>query len=364
MPQKGVLDAIGLRHGTDKASSEHNYLSFYEMFFSDLKEEDISLLEIGVLGGASLRTWRDYFTKAKIVGADISPLVKFHESDRIEIELLDQSNVEELTRTGIKHGPFDIIIEDGSHFWEHQVTCLRTLFPFVKDGGMYIVEDLQTNYGSLQDNYRGVASVSCVEYLKSLVDLRVAGNQVDMSQVEDAFLRTYGQNIQFITFYRHACLIKKQFPVISREVTAGTPLAANTAGGRLVRVRINGHLSFKGDVLGGAGYINFGEDDFLVQGFSIATDKQILEYRALQQGTSIWSEWRDDGDFVGTRGESKPLVGFSVRLKKGLTDHYRLRVLGRFAGSSEAVEAADAQNCAVSPQVPLCGIQVEVTERG
>ena len=33
-----------------------------------------------------------------------------------------------------------------------------TVVPFLRNGGHYIVEDLQTNYGSFQTKYRGVAS--------------------------------------------------------------------------------------------------------------------------------------------------------------------------------------------------------------
>jgi len=106
----------------------------------------------------------------------------------VKIELVDQSNVEKLTRLAFKRGPFDIIIEDGSHMWGHQITSLRTLFPFLKDGGLYIAEDLQTNYGSMQDTYKGVSSLSCMEHLKSWVDLRVADDQLPINDVEDAFL--------------------------------------------------------------------------------------------------------------------------------------------------------------------------------
>ncbi len=363
MPQVGILDAIGLRHGTDKASQHHNYLSFYETFFADLKDKEIAILEIGVLGGASLRTWGEYFTNATIVGADINPSAKAHESDRIYVELLDQSNIEELTRVAIKRGPFDIIIEDGSHLWEHQITSLRTLFPFVKDGGIYIVEDLQTNYGSMQKEYRGIASVSCVEYLKRLVDLRVAGDQIPIDEVEDSFLRTYGQKMQFMTFYRHACLIKKQFPVIPRESTPGAPLVTDMTSDQLVGVSINAHVSFKGDILGTSGFVNLGDDRLSIQGFSIMADEELLEYRALIVGDSIWSDWRKSGDFVGTRGQSKPLIGFTIRLQKEITERYALRAFGRFAGSTEYIEVADEQDCISGREAALCGIQIEVTKR-
>ena len=60
-----------------------------------------------------------------------SPSCKQFEEGRIKIELLDQSNVDDLTKLAVKHGPFDLVIKTVSD-GEHQITSLRTLFPFVK----------------------------------------------------------------------------------------------------------------------------------------------------------------------------------------------------------------------------------------
>ena len=148
MTELPSLDEIGLKHGTDKASTGHDYLNFLEPFFSRMRDKPIRLLEIGVHRGASLRTWAEYFPNAEIVGVDVLPWCKRYEGGRVTVELADQSNIEHLTPIGVARGPFDIIVEDGSHLWEHQVTSLKTLFPFLKDGGFYVAEDLQTNYGS------------------------------------------------------------------------------------------------------------------------------------------------------------------------------------------------------------------------
>jgi hypothetical protein len=108
---------------TDKASSGHNYLDFYETFFAPLRHKQLTnLLEIGVFEGASRKTWPEYFPNSKIIGADIFPEARRFERDRVIIEVLDQSNIDDLTRLSLKHGPFDLVIEDGSHMWEHQIT--------------------------------------------------------------------------------------------------------------------------------------------------------------------------------------------------------------------------------------------------
>ncbi|HQT68764.1 MAG TPA: hypothetical protein PLC74_14290, partial [Acetobacteraceae bacterium] len=55
------LDDIGMAHGTDKSSIYHNYLNFYEIFFKPFRQIELKILEIGVLNGASLKTWEQYF---------------------------------------------------------------------------------------------------------------------------------------------------------------------------------------------------------------------------------------------------------------------------------------------------------------
>ncbi len=362
MDEIPALNTIGLKHGTDKASSLHNYLEFYEIFFASLRKEPITILEIGVLKGASLKTWEEYFPRAKIIGADIVAATKRFEHGRVTIELLDQSNVEELVRIAVKHGPFDIIVEDGSHFWEHQITSLRTLFPFVKPSGLYIVEDLQTNYGSLGEKYKGIATRTCVDYLKDWLDLKVADDQLPLHVVEDAFLRTYGRAIQHMSFYRRACLIKKAFTPVVREISPGQPLARAVPPGPVVTLGMLAHVTGRGDVFGAAGFVNLESDKHGFQGFQIDSDEPILEYR-VRRNDSAWSEWTVNNNFAGSRGQSKLLTGAAFRLRPHAKERYRLRTLCRFEGSDVPLEAADGQDCVAPSGAALCGLQVLVTKR-
>ncbi|SIQ61615.1 MULTISPECIES: class I SAM-dependent methyltransferase [Acidiphilium] len=337
------LNEIGLKNGTDKSSSYHNYLNFYEQYFSKIRSRKLNILEIGVLDGASLRTWEEYFSNSTIVGADIVPSAKFHEAGRIKIELLDQSNIEELTRLAVKYGPFDLIIEDGSHMWEHQITSLRTLFPFLKSSGIYIVEDLQTNYGDMYKLYKGISALSCVDYLKKWVDLRVGDDLVDIDSVEDAFLRTYGRAAESITFYRRACLIKKLFIPIIRESQPFFDIPQPTSSVQKT-LKIAAHISNQGDVLGNDGFVNFSSENFPIQGFSIELDERLIHYR-VQYSDSTWSDWFDQGMFAGTRGESRELIGFTCRLLESEKTRWSIRTVGKFVGTNQQVIAGDGEDC-------------------
>lgn len=137
------LRAIGYKRGTDKY--KHGYLPFYEHHFAPRRPEPLRLLEIGIQGGASLRMWKEFFPNGAITGCDINKDAFFAER-RIECCYLDQSSRTALTefRETHKEG-FDIIIDDGSHKMRDQQISLALLFPMLKSGGFYAIEDLHTS---------------------------------------------------------------------------------------------------------------------------------------------------------------------------------------------------------------------------
>lgn len=357
------LDAIGLKFGTDKSSVYHDYLRAYERFFRPRRHEPLTILEIGVFNGASLKVWEEYFPNGRIVGADIDETAHRFAGGRIDIEIIDQSNLEELVRLGVRHGPFDIVIDDGSHIWDHQITTLRTLFPFLKDGGLYVVEDLETNYGTYEANYRGRAAFSCVEYLKRLVDYRVADTCLDITAEEDAFLRTYGRSVFAITFARHLCLLEKKY----QERTGNLPPLTDTDGRRTaVPVWITAHVGCVGDVMQESCVMCPADPMRNIQGFAVHIPDEAmagLSYRArLQDGS--WTEWTEDGGFAGTRGQAANVSGFTLRFDRNFTDAHDIRILGAFTNHPVIVEVAPGEDCApAEATASLRAIQVVASRK-
>jgi capsular polysaccharide biosynthesis protein len=356
-----TLDQIGLKWGTDKSSAHHDYLRFYENFFFPFRGEPITILEVGVFNGASLKTWEEYFPAARVVGVDILPECKRYQRGRVLIELIDQSNIEELTHLAAKCGPFDIVIDDGSHFWEHQLTSLRALFPFLKNEGFYIVEDLHTNYGSMQKDYRGAATSTCMDYLKRWVDLCVADDQLPLETLGDAFLRTYGRAIAYMTFRRRACLIKKRYIQQDRNPDFGQPLAQATPE-HVMSAGLFAHLSLRGDVFGPTGFVNLDGEKYTFQGIKIYCEEAMLEYR-VRWTLDDWSEWVNNGEFIGSVGQARELTGVAVRVRGNSTGRHYVRVLGRFAHTQHVVMAFDGEDCTTTGGEVLCGLQVQVAAR-
>jgi hypothetical protein len=362
------LDAIGLQTGTDKSSDHHNYLAFYERFFEPLRHSNIRLLEIGVFEGASLKMWELYFPNASIVGADINRDVHRFANDRSKIAIVDQSNLQDLVDLGVKHGPFDIIIEDGSHLWEHQITTLRTLFPFVKEGGFYVVEDLQTNFGGLAGRYKAVGSISCVEYLKKLVDFRVGDEEVNIGAEEDPFLRTYGRAVDFMAFSRHVCLIRKKNKTNQGTLFVVTPLVGFGASDATNTIRLLAHIGNYGDVINpDAGFVNIDEaSNSFIQGFQLYIAPELasqVEYRG-RFLTGIWTDWQSGNCFVGSRGKGDNLTGVSVRLNGSLQLNYDVEVIGIFRGDANIVVGGNGEDCVSRiGQQPIYGLQVRLISK-
>lgn len=128
----------------------HHYFDIYERHFSRYRAEPITMLEIGVFRGGSLRMWKQYFhPDSTIVGIDIDTFCKAHEiaDQNVFVRIGSQADPDFLARVNGEFGPFDIILDDGSHKTHHQIVSFGALFrEALKDGGVYVVEDMHTNY--------------------------------------------------------------------------------------------------------------------------------------------------------------------------------------------------------------------------
>jgi hypothetical protein len=101
---------------------------------------------MGVFGapGASLRGWRQLFPQALVYGADVDREILFQE-DRIKTfycDQLDRSSIRELWSHPDLRGGADIIIEDGLHTFEANVSFLEGSLDHLRPGGIYICEDI------------------------------------------------------------------------------------------------------------------------------------------------------------------------------------------------------------------------------
>lgn len=136
-----TLDELALKYGTDKSSGVHNYCQYYDNHFSPLRNERFTLVEIGVKNGASLKMWEEYFPNAKIIGVDIQKECARFRTERISIEVGDQSDEGFWEEFIIKYPEVSIVIDDGGHKSDQQQITMEYLY--TEFTTFYCIEDLQ-----------------------------------------------------------------------------------------------------------------------------------------------------------------------------------------------------------------------------
>ena len=224
-----TLDQISKHFGTDKSSIHNHYTRYYERYFAPLRDQPVRLLEIGVgypeigMGeAASLKTWKAYFPKAQIYGLDIHPQCKAYEEERISIFIGDAGDKRFLSSVA-SHVPggFDLIIDDGSHWNDHILNCFEQLFPALKSGRIYAIEDLGCSYHEKGANtfprasYRNRREDMDQFFLSLLRALDKAGrfSCADFSKIPAEAITQmtpYEKSIEAIHFYQYLCFILKR----------------------------------------------------------------------------------------------------------------------------------------------------------
>jgi hypothetical protein len=149
-------------YGSDKGCVHHNYTMIYAPLLGTLQDRPLNIFELGlgtnaaelkssmgVLGspGASLRGWRDLFPRARIYGAYIDRNILF-ESERIKTyycDQLDQTAIRELWEQPDLGCGMDILIEDGLHTLEANISFLEGSLAAVRPDGYYIIEDIKSS---------------------------------------------------------------------------------------------------------------------------------------------------------------------------------------------------------------------------
>jgi cephalosporin hydroxylase len=198
-----------------------HYPFIYDMLFSQILERGnpITLLEIGVQNGGSLEIWKKYLPAgSEIHGLDINEKCKTLQfSKNIHFHLGNAAD-KKIIESEFKDIQFDVIIDDGSHISKEVIATFINLFGFLKEGGLYLIEDLEHSYyiksgGGFREKN------TAIEYLKKLVDAlnydyipkQSATDDLSVSNLEIDALKNYSSLISSITFYTGMCAIHKYY---------------------------------------------------------------------------------------------------------------------------------------------------------
>ncbi len=158
MRSYAVFNSEGIHIGGSDKESNHHYGDVYESLFTDKHvpydtRRNVSLvMEVGVTDGSCLLAWRDVFPHAQIVGMDIHPsyIAQGCVKERIEFHLGDQRSRADCERA-VAGRQFDLIVEDATHVLENTLLTLLFLWPHIRPGGLYVVEEW-ADIGGLRAN--------------------------------------------------------------------------------------------------------------------------------------------------------------------------------------------------------------------
>ena len=161
-----------------RPSTEGNFtlvktMSYIKDYVALADETFPHIMELGLFQGGSLVFFDKMFKPKKLIGLDISPkrieaLDNYISSGSQHIKTyygVSQDDVNMLR--SIVHNDFDgsldLVVDDASHLYELTKTSMSVLFPLLKPGGVYIIEDwawsLRPNAQSREHPWYGKAAL-------------------------------------------------------------------------------------------------------------------------------------------------------------------------------------------------------------
>jgi GT2 family glycosyltransferase len=198
------------------------YIDAYEGILAPYRSQSVSLLEIGIQNGGSLEIWEKYFPNfQKIIGCDIDPKCALltYENSNVKVIVGDANGGESRKKILEISSSFDIVIDDGSHLSSDIIKSFLLYFPALKEGGIFIAEDLHCSYWLNYEGgiYHPYSSISFFKRLADILNFEHWGNGKARVDLLKGFFSEYGvsvdedclSHIHSVEFINSICIIKK-----------------------------------------------------------------------------------------------------------------------------------------------------------
>ncbi len=209
--ETGKLKQLFIENVGLKTIKYYHYLDIYETYFQRYLGRPVNILELGVYEGGSLELYRKYFgDSANIFGVDILPGCKNIENENLvsncKIFIGDSGNIDFLNDLMARLPQIDIVIDDAGHKTSQQINAFKTIFPHINDNGVYICEDLHTNYW---DEYLDTEK-SFVEYIQERMQLVNTSFFKDNNKKVELQDDLWKDNVKSIYFANSIAVIEKR----------------------------------------------------------------------------------------------------------------------------------------------------------
>lgn len=141
------LSAILTAYGSDKCRFHHDgqghaYGPVYDDVIGPRRDRLTAVLEVGVLGGSSLRAWREWVPPVcRVVGIDNN--LTCGAIPGVDLYQADSTNANAV-RAVLGDSVFDLIVDDGGHALHEQAATWDALIRHLRPSGFFVVEDLQS----------------------------------------------------------------------------------------------------------------------------------------------------------------------------------------------------------------------------
>lgn len=186
-----------------------NYFEVFETHLGKYVEKNPTVLEIGIADGGSLEMWSKYFINGEIHGIDAYDGVLQYKYDEpnVHVHVGDQSDPEYWKYFHQSNDlMFDVIIDDGSHVNKDQLLTLVQLFPRLKDGGTFIIEDTHTSYWEKWGGGLG-RDDAFIQNSKGFIDFL---HRQHINQEPPTMLQNVFKDLYSITYYNSLVVMTKR----------------------------------------------------------------------------------------------------------------------------------------------------------
>ncbi len=163
------------------------YLSYFDTRAAGI--EGPRLVELGLFDGGSVPFWFEFFSPTRHVGIDIQNKSNpphldeyIHRrglEDRIEThwstDQADRERLVEICDAAFGGDPIDVVVDDASHRYTQTLASFEALFPRLRPGGLYIIEDWAWfHWRGIEAEWRN--EVPLTRLIQELVEATGAGN--------------------------------------------------------------------------------------------------------------------------------------------------------------------------------------------